>query len=347
MPAGLASGAYELFLQGRGFLPRFDVPGNLDRASAAFEAALKLEPNYAQAMAALGEAYLARHTLTQDPQWLAKAQTVTQRALEIHPRLAPAQVNLSALYARTSRFTQAIAAGRAARDLDPLNADAYRALAQAYSGAGQNADAERTYRQAIDLRPGFWLPYKDLGVHYLNLGKFQEAESMFRAVIEKTPDNEWGYRNLATVFHFTGRFTEAETQLQLAVARKPTGEAYSNLGTIYYVQGRFADATGAYTKATELSPTDPIVWGNLGDALRATSNGQQRAGEVYRKAVALGESQLGINAKDAQLLLGLALYSAKLGEHAAAARYLGRARELVPGRSTLHYPVSDCRRACR
>lgn len=246
-------------------------------------------------------------------------------------------MNLSTLFFRTSRYKEAIEAGRLARDLDPLNADAYRALAQAYSGAGENAEAEKTYKHAIDLRPGFWLPYKDLGVHYLNLGRMEDAERLFRKVIQMTPDNEWGYRNLATVHHFRGEFAQAELQILAAVSRKPTGESYSNLGTIYYVQGRFAEAAEAYRKATELSPNDPIVWGNLGDAWRAAGAEREKAADVYRRAIDLGERQLQINAKDPQILLGLALYSAKLGEHRQAATYLAQAGALIPGRATLYY----------
>jgi serine/threonine-protein kinase len=336
-PAGLAASAYEHYLQGRGFLQRFDLAGNLDRATEAFETAIALQPSYALALAGLGEAYLARHSLSQDPQWLARAQVATKRAIKLDANLAAAQVNLSTLFFRTSRFQEAIEAGRLARDLDPLNADAYRALAQAYSAAGENAEAEKTYKHAIDLRPGFWLPYKDLGVHYLNLGRMEDAERLFRKVIQMTPDNEWGYRNLATVHHFRGEFAQAELQILAAVSRKPTGESYSNLGTIYYVQGRFAEAAEAYRKATELSPNDPIVWGNLGDAWRAAGTEREKAADVYRRAIDLGERQLQINAKDPQILLGLALYSAKLGEHRQAAAYLARAGELIPGRATLYY----------
>jgi serine/threonine-protein kinase len=336
-PPGLAASAYEHYLQGRGYLQRFDLAGNLDRATESFDQAVALEPRYALALAGLGEVYLARHSLTQDPQWLERAQAATERALQMDDRLAEAQVNLCTLYLRTSRFEKAIEAGRLARDLDPLNADAYRALAQAYSGAGENAEAEKTYRQAIDLRPGFWLPYKDLGVHYLNLGRMEDAERLFRKVIQMTPDNEWGYRNLATVHHFRGEFAQAEQQILAAITRKPTGESYSNLGTIYYAEGRFPDAAEAYRKATELIPNDPIVWGNLGDAWRASGTGGSRAAGVYRRAIEIGERQLQINTKDPQILLGLALYSAKLGEHKQAAGYLARAGTLIPGRATLYY----------
>lgn len=339
-PQDIAAGAYELCMQGRGFLQRFDLPGNLDRAQAAFEQALVEEPRYALAHASLGETFLARHSLTQDSQWLPLAKQATERAVELSPRLGAAHVNLCLLYTRTSRFEEAILEGQLARDLDPLHAEAYRALALAYSSAGRTEEAERTYQQAISLQPGFWLPYKDLGVHYLNSGRFADAEAMFRSVIEKTPDNEWGYRNLATACHFTGRLDEAEQYLRAALARKETGESYSNLGSLFYVQRRYADAAEAYQKAAGLSPNDPIVWGNLGDAWRASVDTRAQAPAVYEKAIALGERQLAIHAKDPQLLLGLALYAAKLGNHPRAAAYLKRAEPLSQGSAAFSYQAA-------
>ncbi len=339
-PDGVQVTSYELCMQGRGYVQRFDLAGNLDRAQTAFESAIAREPRYALAHAGLAEVFLARHSLSQDPQWLAQAQQATERALEINPNLATARVNLSVLLNRTGRYPESIAQGLLARDLDPLDAQASRALAAAYSGAGETAKAEQTYRQSIELQPSFWLPYKDLGVHYLREGRFPEAEQMFRTVIEKTPDNEWGYRNLAIVFHLTGRLSDAEAQLQQALQRKPTGEAYSNLGTVYYAQGRHADAAQAYQKAAELSPQDPLIWGNLGDAWRARTETRPQAETVYRKAIELGERQLSIHTKDGQLLLGLALYAAKLGLHAQASSYLSRAQPLSVGNATFHYQAA-------
>ncbi|MCW5965740.1 MAG: tetratricopeptide repeat protein [Bryobacterales bacterium] len=339
-PEGLAASAYELCMQGRGYVQRFDLPGNLDRAQAAFEQALALEPRYSLAHAGLGDAFLARHSLTQDAQWLARAQQSTERAIQIDPHLSAARVNLCLLYTRTSRYAEAIAEGRLARDLDPLDASASRALALAFSRAGESAQAEQTYKQAIELQPGFWLPYKDLGVHYLNAGRYADAEAMFRTVIDKTPDNEWGYRNLAIVFHLTGQYAEAEKQLLKAVERKPTGESYSNLGSVYYAQGRHAQAAQAYEKAAELSPGDAIVWGNLGDAWRALPETRAKAEGVYQKAIELGERQLGINTKDPQLLLGMALYAAKLGLRPQAESYLARAETLQPESAAVLFQVA-------
>ncbi|MCU0229439.1 MAG: tetratricopeptide repeat protein, partial [Bryobacterales bacterium] len=339
-PDGVQGTSYELCMQGRGYIQRFDLPGNLDKAQRALESALVGEPRYALAHAGLAEVFLARHSLTQDSQWLAQAQQATDRALEINPNLSAARVNLCVLLTRTGRFADAIAQGKLARDLDPLDALASRALAAAYSTAGESSQAEQTYKQAIELQPGFWLPYKDLGVHYLGAGRFPEAEQMFRAVIDKAPDNEWGYRNLAIVFHQTGRLAEAEAQLQLAIQRKPTGEAYSNLGTVYYAQGRHGDAAQAYQRAAELSPQDSIIWGNLGDAWRARPETRAQSEAVYRKALELGERQLQIHSKDGQLLLALALYASKLGRHSQAAGYLARAQQLLPTSATLHYQAA-------
>ncbi len=52
-----APGAYSPYLEGRGFLARYDVHGNLEKAAASFQRAVDLDPNYALAWAGIGETY--------------------------------------------------------------------------------------------------------------------------------------------------------------------------------------------------------------------------------------------------------------------------------------------------
>lgn len=332
--------AYEHYLQGQGYLQRFDKPGNLDRAVEAFDAALKADTGYGLARAGLGQAYLAKHTESYETQWLARAQVESQRAIAIDDTLAPAHVNLASLFVRTGRHDEAVEAGRRAVDLDPLNPEAYRALADAYSAAGRDFDAEATYRQAIDLLPEAWLPYSQLGVFYLNRNRFEEAESAFRKVTELATDNESGYRNLGAVYQLTGRYEEAEAMLEKAVGVRATGDNLSNLGTLYFSLGRFKEAAKAYERAVVLSPSAAIIWGNLADAYAAVPQLAAKAPETYRHAIKVAERQLAITRKDPGLLLGLAVYSAKVGDSPEALEYLGAARELMGANAQVNYQAA-------
>jgi len=322
-PAGTqVARAYDDFVKALGYLQRFDKPGNLDEAVRLLEGAIRQDPKYARAHAGLGQAYLKRYAITKDPQWLAKAQSATEQAAALDNSLALAHVNLCTLLTETGRFEVAIEEGRRALALNPLDSDAYRELAKAYVGAGRREEAEKTYQEAIQLRPGFWLGYKELGVFYSHSQRYADAEGSFRKVVALTPDNEWGYRNLGATLLMQQRYPEAEQALKKAESIRPTGETYTNLGNLYYFQGRFPDAAAAYKRATELQPDDATFWGNYADACRRTPQLRAQAPAAYRRAIEAGERGLAINPKSPELLLGVAVYSAKVGDCDAARRYL-------------------------
>ena len=230
--------AYDYYLQGRGYLYRFDKPGNSDNAIGAFQKALDKDSHYALAYSGLGEAYLATYSLNKDRQGLERAMTNAQQAIALNDRLAGPHVTLGIIFRITGHYEQAIGEFTSALNLDPLNADAYRELATAYDNSNQLDEAEKTYRRAIDLRPSSWLTYKDLGVFYVSHNRYRDAEQPYRKVIDLTPDNDWAYRNLGTLYQLKGRYKEAEEMLKKAIRLKPTIQAYTNLAVLYYFQGR-------------------------------------------------------------------------------------------------------------
>jgi tetratricopeptide (TPR) repeat protein/tRNA A-37 threonylcarbamoyl transferase component Bud32 len=324
--------AYDYYLQGRGYLYRFDKPGNSDNAIAAFEKALDKDSHYALAYAGLGEAYLAKYTLNSGGQWLERALTSGQQAIALNNHLAGPHVTLGIIFRNTGRYEQAIQEFKTALNLDPLNADAYRELATAYDNSNQLAEAEKTYRSAIDLRPGSWLSYKDLGVFYVNHSRYRDAEQPYRKVIDLTPDNDWGYRNLGTLYYLEGRYHEAEERLKKAISLKPTVVAYTNLSALYYFEGRYADAVSTNKSALDL-PEGRInsrVWGNLADYYRWAPGMGDKAPEAYQQAIRLAEEGLALNPKNVNATINLAVYWAKLGDRSKALAYLADARKLAP-----------------
>jgi serine/threonine protein kinase/tetratricopeptide (TPR) repeat protein len=326
------AGAYDYYLQGRGYLYRFDRPGNSDNAIAAFEKALEKDSHYALAYAGLGEAYLAKYSLNKDGEWLEQAMTNGQQAIALNGHLAGPHVSLGIIFRLTGRYQQAITEFRTALNLDPLSADAYRELATAYDGSNQLDEAEKTYHSAIDLRPGAWLTYKDLGVFYVNHNRYRDAEQPYRKVIDLTPDNDWGYRNMGTLYQLEGRYKEAEEMLKKAIRIKPSIQAYTNLAVLYYFEGRNPEAVRTYELALELPEgrINSVVWGNLADAYRWTHGLEGKAPEAYRQAIRLAEEQLVLNPKSAAANIGLAVYWAKLGDRSKALAYLDEARKLAP-----------------
>ena len=81
------TGAYRFYVEGRGYLQRYDRPENIDNAIAAFKRALAMDGSYVLAYAGLAEAYWRRYDLLKDPVSIDAALANCRRALELNDQL--------------------------------------------------------------------------------------------------------------------------------------------------------------------------------------------------------------------------------------------------------------------
>ena len=321
-------GAYEYYVQGRGYLAHYDVPEDLANAVASFHKALLRDPRYALAHAGMAEALWRTWRDTRDPQWLEEAGASALRARQINDRLAPVHIIAGRIESSRGRYPEAVRDFESALEAEPLNAEAYGALAAAYQSMGNPRQAEASYRKVVELRPGEWSGYNNLAAFYLERGRFPDAEKLLQQMIALAPDNVTGFQNLGGLYLLTARYAEAQAALERSLALKPRPEAYSNLGTAYYYEGRYGDAVSAMEKAVERRPADYVLWGNLGDAYRWAAGKEARAPEAWSRAAALANQQLAVNPRDTRALSSLAVYQAHLGRRSTALAQMARARRL-------------------
>jgi serine/threonine-protein kinase len=324
-----APGAYEFYLQGRGYLQRRDRVENLENAILVFDRALAQDPNYALAYAGRAEAYWRRYDNTKDPQFLDSARSSCLTAVRLNDRLAPVHITMGLVQMSGGQYGEAIQSFQKAVAIDTVNAEAVRELANAYDKSGRLKEAEANFRRAIELRPNDWAGYRDLGAFLDVHGKREEAVQAFERAIQLTPDNYSAYRSLGGLYMKLERLDDAAAMLKKSLDIKPFDRTYSNLGTIYYFQKRYQEAADMYRKAVDMTPTDSALWGNLADAYRWIPD-LEHAREAYRHAIELGERQLEINPKDSQLRSKVAMYDAAIGENDKAVRHASRAVAEAP-----------------
>jgi len=214
--------------------------------------------------------------------------------------------------------------------LEPQNTSVQVRLGEVYERQGKSQDAEYAFRFAIEHEAGNEAAYSRLGELYLRQGRYPDAARMFSEVIALSPTRVHGYSNLGSAYLFEGRYADAIPQYELSLAIKPTGDAMSNLGTAYFHLKRYADAARVFEKAVNLDDKNYEAWGNLGDALYWAPGRRVEAPAAYRRAIALGEENLKVNPRDANLLGYLAIYHAMLGERDAALASLATALQLAP-----------------
>jgi tetratricopeptide (TPR) repeat protein/predicted Ser/Thr protein kinase len=334
------AGAYDYYLQGRGYLQNYDRVENLDSAIQVFERALALDPRYALAYAGLGDAYWKKYETSKELSWIDKSRTACQQAIRLDGNMPSGHVCLGALSAGTGNYQEAVREFERAAENEPTNDAAFRGLAGAYEHLGKFEDSEKTYRRAIGLRPHYWSGYNWLGVLYYRQARFREAAEMFNQVVALAPDSFRGYSNLGATYVEQARYGDAITVLERSIAIRPSDYGYTNLGNAYFFLRRYEEADRAYEQAIKLTARDSLLWWNLGDGYYWTPKKRSQSAGAYRQAIAIAQEDLRVNPNDSSSYGILAICHAMLAEKKAALDALRRGLHLTPADPSLLFQAA-------
>ena len=324
--------------QGRAFLGRPDVAGNVDRSITLFQAAVAKDRRFARAHAGLGEAYFAKYRETGERSWADKARTATLEALRLDPSEPWVRYSLAVIYRETGHPREAVDELRRAIALQPANDEAHCLLGQSLAQLGEVEEGLAHIRHALTLRPGYWGNHQALGVVLYGAGRHQDALRAFQRVTELQPDTAWGYQMLGTTYHALGQRDLARVNYEKAIALGHA-RAHSNLGVLHYEEGRYAEAAASFHQAVTLEPGSPAKHRNLGDAYMRLGR-RRDARAAYERAVDLSRQQLNENPGDPPTIARLAVYEAKLGQHAVALALIRQAATTAPASAEVLYRVA-------
>ena len=335
-----AAGAYDYYLQGRGYLQNYDRAENLDSAIGVFQRALALDPSYALAYAGLGDAYWKKYESNKEAAWIGQSREACQQASRLDSRLSSAHGCLGTLSAGTGDYQEAAREFERAVETEPTNDDAFRGLAGAYEHLGQPEEAEETFRRAIRLRPHYWAGYNWLGAFYYRHVRFREAAEMFNQVVALAPDSFLGYSNLGATYVEQARYADAIKVLEQSIAIRPSDYGYTNLGNAYFFLRRYEEADRAYEQAIKLTEKDSLLWWNLGDGYYWTPGKRSQSVAAYKQGIAIAEEELRVNPNNSDSYGVLAICHAMLGEKKPAFDALRRGLQLSPNDPFLLYQAA-------
>jgi tetratricopeptide (TPR) repeat protein len=322
--------AADRYLQALNYLKRYDSEAAVDGAIKLLEGLIASEGESATYCAALARAFLHKQEHTKQRVWESRAAAACERAMRLAADAPEVRVALGRLQIATGRYDDAVRAFEEALRLQPDSLDAVLGVCRAKGLSGRLDEAEAAARQAVRGHPGDWRGHSLLGWVLFQKGAFAEALAPWRRVVELTPDNARGRRNLGSAHYRLDRLGDAVTAYQESLAIQPNDEAYSNLGTALYVLGRHAECIVAFRRAAELTPLDPVRWGNLGIACRWIAGHEADAPAALDRAIGLMRERLDRNPAQAEWWALLAGWLADRGLLEEAGAAIRRALELDP-----------------
>ena len=227
--------AYQEFLVGRSLLVHEDQPAELELARKHFEAALKLDPNYAPALAGLShvQGYYYRD-VNSNPAYLQRAEQLAQQALAIDPLLPEAHIAMARVYGVTFRYQESINELRLAVQEEPDNALAWDMLSWAlgYETPPDAMESEKAAREAIRLNPALSYAQYHLGRAIYLQGRFPEAMAAFDRCEELSGNSNAANLGRSQALAAQGKYSEAITTILNTASSRSNINSYW-LGSYY------------------------------------------------------------------------------------------------------------------
>lgn len=233
--------AYDLYLRGRHEWNRRTTDG-MWNALRAFEQAVALDPQFANAYAGLSDAWQLLPDYGNVParEGLAHAKTAALRAIALDSTLAEAYASLGAI-------------------LDDYDHD--------------RTGAERAYRRAIALNRKYATARQWLAIHLADERRFSEASAEIERARQLDPTSRIINTAVGAVRYFQRDHASAIAEYRAVLDQAPDfALAWALLGRVFLIQGRIDSAVTALKRSVELSGGDPSYSAVYAAALAAQGN---------------------------------------------------------------------------
>ena len=193
--------AYTAYLQGRYYEQRYTAADSR-KAIGFFDAAVRSDPHYSLAYAALSKSWWALGDITGEDVAEAnrKARAAAERAVAEDPNSAEGHAALGQILVSVDRNAKgAEAEYRRAAELDPASAEPKIGLSSIIGDFGQIEEAVELLQQAVRLEPLTTNAHFDLARLLTSLGRYDEAAQSAQKAIDLQPGGAGTWQMLALV----------------------------------------------------------------------------------------------------------------------------------------------------
>jgi TolB-like protein/Flp pilus assembly protein TadD len=245
--------AYTAYLQGRYYEKRYSA-ADLRKAIGFYDTAIRIDPHYALAYAALSKSWWALGDITGED--VAEANRKARAAAE-----------------------------RAVAE-DPNSAEGHAALGQILISVDRNAKgAEAEYRRAAELAPASAEPKIGLSSVLGDFGRIEEAVELLQEAVRLEPLTTNAHFDLARLLTSLGRYDEAVQSARKAIELQPGGAGTWEM--LALVEAKRGDGEAALKAAAQESDPD---WRAYAMALAQQARGDRPAADAALDALIAGHS---------------------------------------------------------
>ncbi len=228
--------AYQLYLRGRFHFAK-RTKEDLLKSIDFFDQAIKLDPSFALAFAALAESYwvMPSHTYMSPREATQKARSAVMAALALDPSLAEPHLVLGSILSGYDwEWTEAEREFKRALELSPENFAAHARYAQHLWAVGRYDYAIRACSKAIELEPLVLNSSANLSIVYTSSGQRDKGLELARKTYDLDPQFVTGRLALGIALNSNGLYDDAIRLSESLLATDPTNQAMLMIGGYAY-----------------------------------------------------------------------------------------------------------------
>ncbi|XP_068628548.1 protein O-mannosyl-transferase TMTC4-like [Battus philenor] len=252
---------YKLFISGLSVCPLnakihynvakvADAKHNFTWALAEYREAIRLYPDYYQAMNNLAN-------LLKNQRKFTEAELYLRKAISIKEDFPAAWMNLGIVLAHTKRYKESQNAYHNALSYRHNYPDCLYNLGNLYLEVNNTELAAETWLAAINLNPKHTHAWNNLIAMFDNTGQTERALQIIPKALKELPSTPSLLFVIANIFGRINRFQEAEMYFKKAIElfkEKVQAIHYANLGVLYHRWKKYDLAIQMYEQALVIDP---------------------------------------------------------------------------------------------
>ena len=223
--------------------------GLTKQAMEFYREAIRLDPEYGQALTGLGALLLTQRQVDE-------AKSLFEKALDIDPNHATALINLAMIDQSRGDKESAIRRLRTVIARNPEYAEAHLNLGSLLASMKKHDEAIQHLLKAVEFKPKMAAAHLNLAAAYMDVQQWEKAEVHYRTVQQLSPrlaaHAHYGLGN-AQVRQL--RHADAVVSYRKAIAQgRANAQTYTRLAKSLLALGHKKDAIDALKKALEINP---------------------------------------------------------------------------------------------